>query len=265
MPVLAVLQATGTAGAVEENLRRIDGAAERAAGQGVQILVTPELFATGYAPEHVADSDGPGIRAGLSSIARRRGIAVVGSTVDATANGRYISASLFDHRGAELTRYRKAHLFGAEEQSVFLPGSDIPELVPLLGLTVSLGICYDIEFPEYARNTAQRGADLLLIPTAVPATGDVGDRPAHATYNAERISTLLVPARSLENGIYIAYANHTAPDFTGMSCITSPYGTFLGLAGQGDELLIAEVSRAEVLRARELNTYLTCRRPDLYA
>ncbi|MEG9247133.1 nitrilase-related carbon-nitrogen hydrolase [Arthrobacter sp. Soc17.1.1.1] len=264
MPGLALLQALGATDAVEDNLQRIDTYAARAAGRGAGILVTPELFATGYAPAVVFDSDGEGIRGELAGIARRHGIALVGSTVDATADGRHISASLFDRQGAELTRYRKAHLFGAEEQSVFLPGHDLPDLVPLLGLTVALGICYDIEFPEFARSAAQRGADVLLIPTAVPATGDVGGRAPEHTYNADRISTLLVPARALENGVYIAYANHTAPDFTGLSCIASPYGTFLGMAGYGEELLFADIDHAEVQRARELNTYLTCRRPELF-
>ncbi len=87
--------------------------------------------------------------------------------------------------------------------------------------------------------------------------------PEH-TYNADRISTLLVPARALEDGVYIAYANHTASDVTGLSCIAGPYWTFLGLAGHGEELLLADIDRAEVQRARELDTYLTCRRPDLF-
>ncbi|MBJ2119513.1 carbon-nitrogen hydrolase [Arthrobacter sp. MSA 4-2] len=261
---MAVLQAEGAVNAVEENLRRIDGYAGRAAEQGVELLVTPELFATGYAPALVVGSDGEGIRAELAGIARRHGIALVGSTVEAAGERHHISASLFDRQGMELTRYRKSHLFGPEEKSVFTPGNDLPDLVPLMGLSVALGICYDIEFPEFVRSAALRGADLLCIPTAVPTTGDVGGRPPELTYNAERISTLLVPARALENGVYIAYANHTGPDFTGLSSIASPYGTFLGLAGGGEELLVAHVDRSEVGRARGLNTYLTCMRPALY-
>ncbi len=264
MPGMAVLQATGAVNEVEENLRRLEGHAACAAGQGAELLVTPELFATGYAPALVVDSDGQGIRGELADIARRHRIALVGSTVEAAVGGPHISASLFDRQGAELTRYRKSHLFGPEEKSVFTPGHDLPELVPLMGLTVALGICYDIEFPEFARSAAGRGADLLCIPTAVPTTGDVGGLPTEHTYNAERISTQLVPARALENGVYIAYANHTAPDFTGLSSIASPYGTFLGITGAGEELIFAQVDKAEVDRARGLNTYLTCMRPALF-
>ena len=89
-------------------------------------------------------------------------------------------------------------------------------------------------------------------------------RATEHTYNADLMSTLLVPARALENGVYVAYANHTGPNFTGLSCIASPYGTFLGMAGHDEELMFADVDPAEVQRAREINTYLTCRRPDLF-
>jgi predicted amidohydrolase len=205
------------------------------------------------------------IRAELSAIARRTGIALVGSSVDRSGDQRYISASFFDAEGSEQTRYRKSHLFGAEEKSVFTPGNDLPELVSCRGVALVLGLCYDIEFPEFARSAAMRGADLLCIPTAVPATGDLGDGGPSLSYNAERISTLLVPSRALENGVYIAYANHTAPGFTGLSCIASPYGTILATAAADDELLVATVDEAEVAKARELNTYLECVRSDLYS
>jgi len=264
VPRIAVLQATGAVDDIDQNLRRLEEHASRAARAGADLMVTPELFATGYAPARVAGSDGPGIRAELAGIARRNRMAIVASTVDDAGSTCHISASLFDPQGAERTRYRKSHLFGGEEKSAFSPGDNPPDLVSIAGLTVALGICYDIEFPEFARSAARRGVDLLCIPTAVPSTGDVGGRAPEHTYNAERISTLLVPARALENGLYIAYANHTAPDFTGLSSIASPYGTFLGMAGHEEELIVAEVEQAEVARARRINTYLDCVRSSLY-
>ncbi|HEV7956256.1 MAG: Carbon-nitrogen hydrolase [Microbacteriaceae bacterium] len=264
MLTIALLQAVGVVDAVADNLEKLEMYARRAAAGGADLLVTPELFPTGYAPAVVVDSDGEAVRAELSRIARDQRIAVVGSSVERAGSTRHITASFFDDQGTERTRYRKAHLFGPDEKSVFRPGDDLPELIPYLDLTVALGLCYDIEFPEYARSATQRGADLLCIPTAVPATGDVGGAGAELTYNAERISTLMVPTRALENGVYVAYANHTAPEFTGLSSIASPYGTFLAKAGADEELLTAHVDEAEVRRAREVNTYLTCARPELY-
>ncbi|MER2137025.1 MAG: nitrilase-related carbon-nitrogen hydrolase, partial [Arthrobacter sp.] len=237
----------------------------RAADAGADLLVTPELFATGYAPAQAAGSDGAAMRSQLATIADEEGIGVVASTVENDAGTRFISASLFDETGAELLRYRKAHLFGDEERAAFTPGAGVPRAAAFRGLKIALGICYDIEFPEYARAAVRAGADLLCIPTAVPATGDVGGpQPLH-TYNAERISTLLVPARALENGVYIAYANHSGPGFTGTSVIASPYGTLLAqAAADGEELLLTDIYPAEAERAQRINTYAHDMRPELY-
>lgn len=94
--------------------------------------------------------------------------------------------------------------------------------------------------------------------------GDLGGRSPEHICNAESISTLLVPSRALKNGVYVAYANHTGPDFTGLSCIASPYRTFLGIAGHDEELMFADIDPAEVQCAREINTYVTYRRPELF-
>ncbi|WP_460464474.1 nitrilase-related carbon-nitrogen hydrolase, partial [Arthrobacter pigmenti] len=164
---------------------------------------TPELFATGYAPSQAAASDGGAIRERLAETARQRHIAVVASSVDHDGEEKYISASFFDAEGTELTRYRKSQLFGPEERSIFTPGTTAPEVFEYAGLRIALGICYDVEFPEFVRAAARRGVDALLIPTAVPTTGNVGGLSADRTYNAERISTLMVPCRAMENGLYI--------------------------------------------------------------
>lgn len=257
MARIAVWQATGIVAQTMENLARLDRMAAGAAAEGADVVVTPELFATGYAPTQVHTSDGSGIRDQLAGIARRNRVAIVGSSVDGEADKRHISASFFDPEGAELARYRKAHLFGAEEKSVFLPGTEAPEVFEYAGLRMALGICYDIEFPEFVRAAAVRGADALLVPTAVPYTGDVGGFPADQTYNAERISTLMVPCRALENGIYLAYANHTPPDFTGLSCIAGPHGNLLARADRNEDLIWSDMDAQEVRRARRINTYLS--------
>ena len=261
---VAALQASAELNNPEANLALLRRSAARAAAAGADLIVTPELFATGYAPAQVRGSDGPAIRAELARIAVEEGLGVVASTVEDDGGTGYISASLFDESGRELLRYRKAHLFGDEERGSYAPGTGAPAVAEFRGLRIALGICYDIEFPEYARSAAGMGADLLCIPTAVPATGDVGGAVPLLTYNAERISTLLVPARALENGVYIAYANHAVPDFTGTSVIASPYGTLLAQAGAGEELLFADIEPDEVLRARGINTYANDAQPELY-
>ncbi|WP_309124490.1 nitrilase-related carbon-nitrogen hydrolase [Arthrobacter sp.] len=260
---IAAWQAVGVAGDLPGNLQRLAAAASSARAEGADILVTPELFSTGYAPAQVFDTDGEAIRAELADIARNANLALVASTVDRDSDRRFISASFFDAEGTERTRYRKSYLFGEEERSVFVPGSAAPEVVDYAGLRIALGICYDVEFPEFVRGAARRGAEALLIPTAVPTTGDVDGLPANRTYNADRISTLMVPCRAMENGIFIAYANHAGPDFTGLSCISGPHGNVLAQAERGESMLFAHFDSAEVQRARRINTYLRDFRDDL--
>ncbi|MHA7155708.1 nitrilase-related carbon-nitrogen hydrolase [Arthrobacter sp. TMN-50] len=256
MARIGVWQATGKVAETEENLARLDRMAAHAAHQEIDVVVTPELFATGYAPTRMDTSGGRAIREQLGIMARRHHIAIVGSSVDGEEGQRYISASFFDHEGSELTRYRKSHLFGPAEKSVFRPGAESSRVFEYAGLRLALGICYDVEFPEFVRAAAKDGTDALLVPTAVPFTGDVDGLPADRTYNAERISTIMIPSRALENGIYVAYANHTPPHFTGLSCIAGPHGSMLAEAGHDEVLIVAEVEAAEVRRARRINTYL---------
>ncbi|MFB9376901.1 nitrilase-related carbon-nitrogen hydrolase [Kineococcus gynurae] len=248
---VAVLQATGVVGDAAANLARVRSAAREAAGAGADLLLTPELFVSGYAPARVGDDDGAAHRRAVAGIARETGIAVVASTVERDGDARHICASLVDAAGEEVTRYRKSFLFGAEEEAVFIPGGAAPEVVALNGVTVALGICFDVEFPEFTRPLARRGVQLLLVPTAVPGPGSGQFSDPH------RVPELLVPARALENGLTLAYANHHGPEFTGSSSITDPFGAPLARAPRdAPALLLADVAAADSDRARAEVPYL---------
>ena len=142
--------------------------AEEARQRGADLLITPELFTSGYAPTLVHGTDGTAHRQQLAAIAAGHGIGIVASTVEHEDGAHYISASLFSADGTELTRYRKQNLFGQDENSVFTPGTQPPAVVNFHGVKIALGICFDIEFPEFVRSTALAGAELLCVPTAVP-------------------------------------------------------------------------------------------------
>lgn len=171
---VAVLQATGAVGSPQKNMRNVAFRAREARKRGADLLVTPELYATGYAPDSVHGTDGAGLREQLAAIAAASGIGLVASTVEHSNGFHYISPSLFDSTGTELTRYRKQHLFGDREKLVFTPGHDAPEVVLCGGIRIALGICFDIEFPEFSRAAALAGAQLLCVPTAVPLRSVTG-------------------------------------------------------------------------------------------
>ena len=196
---VAVLQSTGLVNSPQENLRRIAARAGEARQLGADILVTPELFVSGYAPSLVHGQDGAAQRVQLADIAASAGLALVASTVEHAGGNHYISASFFGPDGSELTRYRKQHLFGPAERQAFEPGQEQPAVVPFGGINVALGICFDIEFPEFARAAAVAGAELLCIPTAVPLrSGDPGDGGDDHPFDTRLIPSMVVPTRALE-------------------------------------------------------------------
>lgn len=252
---IALLQSTGTVEAGKENRARLEAAARTAADCGTELLLTPELFLSGYDPVRVNGDDGQEHRDWIAEIAASEGIRIAASTVEHREARSYISASIFDSTGDELSRYRKQHLFGAES-GVFSPGTDVPELVPVGEFTAALGICFDIEFPEFAREQALRGADLLLIPTAVPLRS--GRSGAPHPLDTRLVSTLLVPARALESQLYIAYANHIGPVFSGTSTVADPYGRRITTASEdSEEVIFADLDHSLVWQARTDICYLS--------
>ncbi|MHC6219914.1 nitrilase-related carbon-nitrogen hydrolase [Arthrobacter sp. MMS24-S77] len=258
--LLSVLQANAVVLDIDANLRVIDAAAQRAAAAGSALLLTPELFPVGYAPLRIhSDFDPlalPDIRQRLADIARTHAIGLVYSLPAPAADGGWhISATLLDARGTVLLDYNKVHLFGAEERKAFSAAQAAPAVVDFDGIKTSLLICYDVEFPEAVRAAATRGAELLLVPTALSAGFDA-------------VPQVLIRARALESQLTVAYANHSGHedgcDFLGGSVVAGPDGSLLAAAGDGAALLFAEISTESVKTAREQVPYLRERRPELY-
>ncbi|MCX4767690.1 carbon-nitrogen hydrolase [Streptomyces sp. NBC_01275] len=266
---VGILQATGVVGDPQRNLTALEKAAHTARSQGVQLLVTPELFVSGYDPVAVADDDGRRQRRALADLARSAGLALVASTVDHQNDHahdhqhehehehgeRFVSASLFDGDGRELTRYHKAHLFGPAENAVFTPGRQRPRVVPLHGVNVALGLCFDVEFPEFTRAVARSGAELLCVPTAVPLRPSADGRPA--PFDTRLVPGMVVPTRALESQLFIAYANHAGPGFAGLSCLSDPYGRRVAAGESDEELVVADMDRRTLLDARRDTDYLS--------
>lgn len=260
MVLLALMQANSAVLDVEANCGTVNDAAQRAAAAGARVLLTPELFPVGYAPLRIrAELDParlPSIRRQLADIARRNGIALVYSLPAVTADGRWqITSTLVDQEGAELLNYAKVHLFGGEERKAFSPATEPPAVVDFHGIRTSMVICYDVEFPEAVRAAAVRGAELLLVPTAL-------------SQGFDSVPQVLLRARALESQLTVAYANHSGTEdgcaFLGGSVIAGPDGQLLAGAGASPDLLFAEVSAAASRAARDAVPYLRERRPDLY-
>lgn len=247
--VIGAYQGAGTPGDVAANLAEMLAAMDRAAAEGVELLVFPEGFLTGY---HLPDVAAATIPAGHDAVdairerARTADIAVVFGLLETKGTAAFNSALAISADGTTLARYRKRALFGDWEKRLFTPGTELG-LFEYRGFRIGLLICYDLEFPELARQTAAAGADVIVVPTSLMLPYD-------------EVADHLVPTRALENQLFVVYANRTGAEnglsYVGKSSICGPLGHILVKAGpSGPTMISATLSKAAVADARARFSY----------
>jgi predicted amidohydrolase len=241
---------------VAGNLRRLDAACAEAAARRAEVLVTPEMFTSGYAITlagvlRLAEDAGGPTEAAVAQIARRHHLAIVYGYPERAPGGRaYNAATMIGPDGVVRGRHRKVHLWGDLDRAQFAAAGERPAAFDFGGARVGILICYDVEFPEAVRSLAAGGARAVLVPTANPA-------------GAEQVQEILVRARACENNCGVVYANYCGADdvfeYNGLSMICGPRGEVLAQAdGKTEELVIADVP------GESPGTYLADRRADLY-
>jgi len=248
------------AASTAEALARLDTTAAKARAQGAELLVCPEMSLTGYQMGAVAvaalaePADGPFSQA-VATIAQRHRIAIVHGYPEHNAQGSpYNAVQFIGADGERLANYRKIHLFGHIDRAQFSPGPQSPAVFTWNGWRLGLLICYDIEFPEAARSLALQGVDAILVPTANMVDFD-------------EVQRVLLPARALENRVFVAYANACGKEddttYGGLSTVCAPMGEVLMQTGRDEQLMIATLTRA-ALHAARATSQLPDRRTDLY-
>lgn len=198
--LVAALNLGPVPGDVSGNLRMAEREirAAKRAHPDLRWVVLPELFTSAYAdlasaPCHAEEAKvGPSARF-FGRIARELDLYVAYGFPERRLDGIADSVNLVGPEGI-LATYAKKHLVRETgEHHVFVPG-DGPVVVEAGGLSVALAICWDLGFPEFVREAAAQGAELILAPA--------GWRdPFGPQYD------LACAARALDNGIYVASAN----------------------------------------------------------
>ncbi len=244
---------------VAGNLTRLRQLAHEAAG--ADVLVLPEMFLTGYnigaeASGALAEAQNGESAQTIADIAQSAGLAILYGYPERAEDGQvYNAVQLIDAHGTRLCNYRKTHLFGDLDHSMFSAGDDDFPLVELNGWKLGFLICYDLEFPENTRRLALAGAELILVPTANMVPFDF-------------VADVTVRARAFENQCFVAYANYCGHEgdihYCGQSSIAAPDGQRIAQAGLDETLIVGTLERQAILDARAANHYLQDRRPELY-
>lgn len=200
------------------------------------IAVFPELYLCGYTYndlEQVARTvEGSELQSVASAAADVETAVVIGfaeRTTDGVAN----SVACIDRDGSIPAVYRKTYLFPSEAEAGFLQGEELV-VVELAGRRVGPLICYDIEFPEPARQLALAGADLFVTASA----------NMDPFYIDHAVGTV---ARAHENRLPHLYANLVGFGeglaFVGASRSIAPTGeTLVEASRDREELLVVPVA-----------------------
>ncbi len=245
---VAAIQMTPIMNDVSANLKRGIQFAREAIREGANFIVFPELWNTGYYLSKDAFSllaettEGETITT-FSEEARRAGVTIVCPFVERENEDMYISAAIINNTGDVMGVVRKGLLWG-RERHIFKEGLlEYPVFDSDVGRFGVL-ICYEMEFPETSRLLALEGAEIIVCPSVW-------------TMSASHRWDIQLPARALDNTVYVFGVNTVGNNSCGKSKLISPLGDILSVASdKKEEVLVRAVDREVIYWARDEVAYL---------
>jgi len=211
------------------------------------LLVLPELFATGY--NFLSKKEASSLAEGLDgktaqfliNLSKRTNATIVGGFIESSGNKIYNSAMIVNDSQI-LGVYRKLHLY-YKEKLWFSPGNEPVKIYKVNNVKIGIMICFDWIFPETARSLALLGADIIAHPANLVLP-----------YCQNAMIT-----RCLENRVYTITSNRIGEEkrgedhfkFTGQSQITSYNGEILSSAPERKKFI--EIINIDINRARDKN------------
>jgi deaminated glutathione amidase len=245
---------------VAPNIAAVSDLIHDAAGQGAQLVATPEMtnlldIRPGMARPKIVPETEDQTLAAMRALAVELGIWLLIGSIAVTLEGEDRLANrsfLIAPDGRVRARYDKIHMFDVEvgdgqsyrESRSYRPGEHAVLAETEFG-KLGMTICYDVRFPHLYRELAQAGASILTIPAAF--TRVTGEAHWH----------ILVRARAIETGSFVIApaqgGKHEDDRETfGHSLIISPWGEVL--AEKADDqpgVIVADIELDAVAKARK--------------
>lgn len=234
---------------VETNLKRGIQFLHQAAEQDVDLIVFPEMWTTSYYLSKEAFLELGETREGetvttIREEARKTNSSIICPFIEkCNEDELYSSAAVIDNTGELRGIVRKSLLWGREHE-IFKPGNVEYPVFDIKVGKVGILICYEMEFPETCRLLALQGAEIIVCPSVWSLA-------------ASRRWDIQLPARSLDNTIFVFGINTVGNNSCGKSKLISPLGDVLVEASDREEQIIVHVVDKGVLDwAREEVPYL---------
>lgn len=236
----------------KDNLEKVIKGIEDCATKGAQIIATSELFLSKYFCQGKDDKNfalaetipGPTTEI-LGKIAKEKKLVLVVSLYEKTTENKYFNTTvILGTKGEILGKYHKMHIpslppdLYAEDYYFSKGDRGFPVFKTPYG-KISAPICYDQWFPEAARISAVKGAEVIFYPTAIGwPDGPRKDGPSvnQAEHEAWQI---MQRSHSIANNVFVAAINRTGKEgnlnFWGTSFVSDPYGRVITKASTDKE------------------------------
>jgi len=265
------------------NDQRAMAGIRQAVSQGAQIVCLPELFRTRYfcqtedysafdlaepIPGHSTEL--------LQKLATELDIVIIASLFEKRAEGIYHNtAVVLDGRKGYLGKYRKMHIPDDPlyyEKFYFTPGDLHYQVFDSSYARVGTLVCWDQWYPEAARLTAMRGAQILFYPTAIGWHPWEKRERGQAQWEAWEI---IQRSHAIANGCFVVAVNRAGweptpgaaggIEFWGQSFVSGPDGQVL-VRGPVDEaaVLTATLDLSTIEPQRQGWPFWRDRRIDSY-
>jgi deaminated glutathione amidase len=231
------------------NIERISALTSEAVKAGARLVVFPEgaMHTFGALTDDLAPAaeplDGRFVD-NLTRLTDRLGVTVVAGMFEAIPGDHriYNTAVVVAPRDGLVARHRKRFLYDAfseKESDRMVAGTDEMPIVEIDGFLTAVAICYELRFPAYIQDAADRGAELLALPAAWVA-GPL----------KEEHWAITVRSRAIENTMYVAAAGMTGAGYCARSMVVDPLGVVLNGLAETEGVTVAEITKERLAQAR---------------
>ena len=252
-----------------------------AAKKKAKIICLPELFLSPYFCQTENHSKFklaekiPGKKTILyCELAKKLSVILIIPLFEKKTSGFYHNTSIIiNEKGKIISKYRKMHIPddpGYYEKFYFTPGDLGFKSTKTKYAKIGSLICWDQWFPEAARLTVLKGAEILFYPTAI------GWHPKEKKkFGKSQLDAWIIMQRShaIANGVFVAAINRTGLEkignkkiqFWGNSMIIDPSGNIVARAkSEKEEILICDINLSKIENVRNHWPFLRDRRIDYY-
>ena len=236
------------------NFEKVSRLLTRAAPEKDSLIVLPEMFATGFSMNAVAEPEGGETEQYLAATAKEfRACLVAGVAIRERDGQARNEALVYSPSGDLLARYSKMRPFTPGGESRHYAAGERPVAFTWQGWIVAPFVCYDLRFPEIFRvATAEHRPHLFLI---------IANWPQKRIQHWIR----LLQARAVENQAYVVGVNRCGSDpdhtYNGHSLIVDPHGEILSDANEGEGWIEGRLDLAGLEKYRTDLPFLADLRP----